>query len=140
MRKLALAVVTAALALNACQTVSDITGGSSAPADEPKLTPPVAAQPMAPVANAASATGWTGMTADALRSAWGEPSLKRTETGAELWQYGGGGTCTLLVYLYANASSVMTVTRAEAVPGGADDAAVTTCAKAAGKPPLKPIS
>jgi hypothetical protein len=75
------------------------------------------------------------MTGDALRSAWGEPTLKRSEPGAELWQYGGTGGCTLLVYLYAG-----TITHAEAVPGGADEAAVAACAKASGKPPLKPIS
>jgi hypothetical protein len=66
--------------------------------------------------------------------------LKRAEAGAELWQYGGRGNCTLLVYFYANAASVMTVTHAEAVPGGSDEAVVANCAKAAGKPPLKPIS
>jgi hypothetical protein len=80
------------------------------------------------------------MSGDALRAAWGEPSLKRSETGAEMWQYGGQGNCTLLIYLYVNASSVMTVTHAEAVPGGSSDSVVADCAKAAGKPPLKPIS
>jgi hypothetical protein len=79
------------------------------------------------------------MTSDGLRAAWGEPSMKRTETGAELWQY-GGNSCTLLVYLYPGAGDVLTVSRAEALPGGTDDAAVSACAKAAGKPPLKPIS
>ena len=85
-------------------------------------------------------TALVGMTGEALQSAWGEPSLRRTEAGAEMWQYGGQGTCTLLVYFYATASSVMTVTHAEAVPGGSDEAALANCAKAAGKPPLKPIS
>ena len=81
-----------------------------------------------------------GMTGDALRDAWGEPSIKRTENGAELWQYGSGRSCTLLVYLYPNSSSAMAVSHAEALPGGTDEAALATCAKAAGKPPLKPIS
>jgi hypothetical protein len=141
MRSLAFAVTAAALSLSACQTVSEITGGSSARHDEPKVAAPAAAAPpLAPAPAVNSATGLTGLPADALRAAWGEPSLKRNETGAELWQYGGSGSCTLLVYLYANASSVMTVTHAEAVPGGAGEAAVASCAQAAGKPPLKPIS
>lgn len=82
-----------------------------------------------------------GMSGETLRALWGEPSLKRTETGAEMWQYGGGGaTCTLLVYLYPSAANTLAVTHAEAVPGGADEATIAACAKAAGKPPLKPIS
>lgn len=136
MRKLVLTLPL--LALAGCQTLG-IGGGSapsepvSAPAAEP-VTPPRAS--VAP----ASGTGLIGMTGDALRAAWGEPALKRNEAGAELWQYGGHGNCTLLVYFYANAASVMTVTHAEAVPGGSDEAVVANCAKAAGKPPLKPIS
>lgn len=137
MRRFVLAAV-AALSLVGCQTVNDLTGGSSAPVEAPKTALPAPA-PM-PAAPVAPATGMIGMTADALRAAWGDPSLKRNETGAELWQYGDGGNCTLLVYLYANASNVMTVTYAEAVPGGSDEAVVAACAKTAGKPPLKPIS
>lgn len=138
MRRFALGL--AALSLSACQTVSDMTGGSSAPADEPAVTAPAVTQPSAAPSSAAPSGGLIGMTADALRAAWGEPSLKRNETGTEFWQYGGRGTCTLLVYFYANASSVMTVTHAEALPGGTDETAIASCAKAAGKPPVKPIS
>jgi hypothetical protein len=138
MRRYALAV--AALSLGACQTVNDITGGSPAPAVDPVVSAPAVVQPSAPTSPVAPSSGLTGMTADALRAAWGEPSLKRNETGAELWHYSSRGTCTLLVYFYANASNVMTVTHAEAVPGGSDDAAVASCARTIGKPPVKPIS
>lgn len=131
----------AALLLSGCQTMNEVASvvtGPSSPA------PPVAAPP-APAVTAAPtaptrATGMIGMTGDALRDAWGEPSLKRTENGAELWQYGSGRTCTLLVYLYPSAASAMAVSHAEALPGGTDEAALAACAKAAGKPPLKPIS
>jgi hypothetical protein len=141
MRKFVL-VSAVALSLGACQTMSDLTGGSDAPADEPKtaLPAPAAIVPPPATASVPATGGLVGMTADALRGAWGEPVLKRNETGAELWQYGGRGNCTLLVYLYANASNVMTVTHAEAVPGGSDEAALASCAKAAGKPSLKPVS
>lgn len=119
------------LALGGCQTLNDaVSGSDSAVPDAPVLAAPP------PTAVAAPSTGsLRGMSGDTLRSLWGEPSLKRAEPGAELWQYGGTGGCTLLVYLYSG-----TVTHAEAVPGGADEASVTACAKASGKPPLKPIS
>lgn len=126
------------LGVAGCQSSGEVS-------DEPGETlkpvlsaPPPAASAQAP--SAASSGGLVGMTVETLRAAWGEPSLKRTETGAELWQYGGQGNCTLLVYFYANAASVMTVTHAEAVPGGSDEAAIASCAKAAGKPSLKPVS
>ena len=69
----------------------------------------------------------------------GEPSLKRKDLGSELWQYAGKG-CTLLIYLYPSSGGGMTVSHAEAVPGGSDDAAIDACAKAAGKPSIKPVS
>jgi len=132
-----LAFVLPLLAIAGCQTVGLGGGEPSEPATHsapPAVAPPSAAN--APTAN----NGLVGMSGDALRAAWGEPSLKRAETGAEMWQYGGQGNCTLLVYLYSHAAGVMTVTHAEAVPGGSNEAVVADCAKAAGKPPLKPIS
>jgi hypothetical protein len=130
------ACLTGAFVLSGCQTISGITGGDSSPSSAP---PPAAAStPSAPAAGGSSAIA--GISADRLRDLWGEPTLKRSETGAELWQYAGSGNCTLLVYLYPGPGSAMTVSHAEAVPGGAHEAAVTACAKAAGKPPLKPIS
>lgn len=133
-----LAFVLPLLAVAGCQTIGLSDG---APPSEPAVvTAPPAVAPSAAPAVAASSNGLVGMTGDALRAAWGEPSLKRNESGAEMWQYGGHGNCTLLVYLYANASSVMAVTHAEAVPGGSGEAVVAECAKAAGKPSLKPVS
>lgn len=131
------ACVAGAVALSGCQTISDVTGGGS--------TSGIAPAVVAPAAPSATATpggtnAMAGISADRLRDLWGEPTLKRNEAGAELWQYAGSGNCTLLVYLYPGPNSAMTVTHAEAVPGGADEAAVTACARAAGKPPLKPIS
>jgi hypothetical protein len=119
-----------AVALGGCQTLNDAVSGSDSTVPD---APALAAPPAATVAPAAATM--RGMTGETLRSLWGEPSLKRNEPGAELWQYGGTGGCTLLVYLYAG-----TVTHAEAVPGGADEASIAACAKASGKPPLKPIS
>ena len=133
----------AALLLAGCQTMSDVAGVVTGPPSkeaEPAVAPPPAASIAAPASGAARASGMAGMMGDALREAWGEPSLKRVENGAELWQYGSGRTCTLLVYLYPNAANAMTVSHAEALPGGSDETALARCAKAAGKPPLKPIS
>lgn len=127
MRRLGLVV--GALTLAGCQTLSSVVGsGSDA---KPEAIAPAAPAPAAAPANASM----MGMTGEALRSLWGEPTLKRTEPGAEMWQYGGTGGCTLLVYLYADA-----VAHAEAVPGGADEAAIAACAKASGKPLLRPVS
>jgi len=137
-----------ALCAGGCQTLSDVTNAVTGPpsASDARKAPDATQAPAesGSAANAASRAaiaggGLKGLTADRLRSAWGEPMLKRAETGAELWQYGGPG-CTLLVYLYPGASNAMTVTHAEAVPGGTDDSAVAACAKAAGKPSLSPIS
>jgi hypothetical protein len=126
----ACATAIAAIVLSGCQTLNDVVGSS------PAAPPTTAAPLMAPsTGGAISTSGLAGMSADGLRSAWGEPTLKRTETGAELWQYSGTGGCTLLVYVYSGA-----VTHAEAVPGGTSDTAVSACAKAAGKPSLRPVS
>ena len=121
-------LVIGAFALAGCQTLSSVVGSGS----DAKTEAATATQP-APAAAPPNGS-MKGMSGDALRSLWGEPTLKRTEPGAEMWQYSGTGACTLLVYLYADG-----VALAEAVPGGADEAAVTACAKASGKPPLKPI-
>jgi hypothetical protein len=127
----------AAALLGGCQTINSVVGPS--PSDAPKAeenlvapTPDAAPAPGAPISTSGPIMG---LSADRLRSLWGEPTLKRAETGAELWQYSGTGGCTLLVYVYSGA-----VTHAEAVPGGANEAAIDACAKASGKPPLRPMS
>lgn len=125
----------AAVLLNGCQTLNDVVGPTPSRGSAPVEAVVPAAPAIAPSIGAIATSGLTGTSADGLRSAWGEPTLKRIETGAELWQYSGSGGCTLLVYVYSGA-----VTHAEAVPGGASDAAVSACAKAAGKPTLRPVS
>jgi len=134
-----LAFVALSLGLAGCQTIG-LTSSEPAEPASAIAPPPAAAVPATETARGTASNGVVGMTGEALRAAWGEPQLKRTETGAEMWQYGGRGNCTLLVYVYANASNVMTVTHAEAVPGGSDEVALANCAKAAGMPPLKPVS
>ena len=132
------------LAISGCQTMHSVTNvfsGSSK--DEAAAAAPAAPTAVAAVDPSApgpsTKNGLSGTSSDALRAAWGEPSLKRTDNGAEMWQY-AGSSCTLLVYLYPGASAGLSVTHAEAVPGGADEAAVNACAKASGKPSLKPVS
>ncbi len=146
MRRIAIpAVLAAATAIAGCQTLNDVGGMVGIGSKEGDKAKSEASAPTAESASRSSGAApvggkLAGMTADDLRSFWGEPTLKRTEPGAELWQYGGTGNCTLLVYLYPGANDAMTVSRAEAVPGGANDAAVAACAKAAGKPPIAPVS
>lgn len=139
----ALLLTVAGVAISGCQTLHSVTGvfSSGSSTGDSTAPAPAAANAAAPTTSASEPAkgGLKGMSSDALRSAWGEPSLKRGENGAEMWQY-AGSNCTLLIYLYPGAGSGLTVSHAEAVPGGADDAAVTACAKAAGKPSLKPIS
>lgn len=125
--------IVATAALGGCQTLNSVLSSKSDDRTEETVAPPSPSESTAVVAPASASLA--GMTGDTLRSLWGEPSLRRNETGAEMWQYGGTGECTLLVYLYAGR-----VTHAEAVPGGADEASIAACAKASGKPPLKPIS
>jgi len=144
MHKVAVLAV-AAVALSACQTVNSTWNGitsSGAPSHEPSAAPapPPAAPPQTAMATPTGPSGsLSGQSGEALQALWGEPSLKRKDLGSELWQYAGKG-CTVLVYLYPSNSGVLTVNHAEAVPGGKSEEAIATCAKAAGKPPIKPTS
>lgn len=145
MRRAALVIAT--LLLAGCQTVNSAwnsvtSPGTPATTEQPVSPPPASAQ--SAMAAPATAPGMTssslmGQTGESLHALWGEPTLKRKDLGSELWQYAGKG-CTLLIYLYPASSGDLTVSHAEAVPGGSDEAAISVCAKAAGKPPLKPIS
>ena len=147
MKKIGLTI--AALMLAGCQTVdhawTSVTSSDMPPkTQQGEPTPAPASVPqtamVVPTApTGATSTSLTGQTGEALHSLWGEPSLRRKDLGSELWQYAGKG-CTLLVYLYPASSGALTVSHAEAVPGGSDEAAISACAKAAGKPSIKPIS
>jgi hypothetical protein len=132
-----LCLTLAGVSLSACQTINSVVGPSDEPPKaEQNLTAPPATTPAPAGGGAISTSGSiSGMSADRLRSLWGEPTLKRPEKGAELWQYSGTGGCTLLLYVYGGA-----VTHAEALPGGANEAAIDACAKASGKPSLRPVS
>ena len=141
MRKFTVLIATVVLA--GCQTVSSTWNGITSP-EAPHAPPPTAAAPAptpqtATAPPSAPATSLNGQSSEALQALWGEPSLKRKDLGSELWQYAGKG-CTVLVYLYPSNAGVLTVSHAEAVPGGKGDEAIAACAKAAGKPPLKPMS
>lgn len=129
--------------LGACQTINELSGsGSDAP---PPVTvdtpaPPVAA-PIAPAGDAGRSGSLSGMNGDQLLSLWGEPTLRRKETGSELWTYGKPRSgCSLLVYLYPDSGGLLTVMRGEALPGGAGDAAIDSCARANDLSSVKPVS
>jgi hypothetical protein len=137
------ALLLAAVALAGCQTVNTTWSGITS--DTPSTAspaPPAAPSPPPQTAMAtpsSPATSLSGQSGEALQALWGEPSLKRKDLGSEMWQYAGKG-CTVLVYLYPTSGGVLTVNHAEAVPGGKSEDAIATCAKAAGKPPIKPTS
>jgi len=143
MRQFALLIVSVSLA--GCQTVnntwSNITSDSASTTTQQQPATQAAPQTaMLPPATSTGATGsLKGQTGEAVQALWGEPSLRRKDLGSEMWQYAGKG-CTLLIYLYPSSGGTMTVSHAEAVPGGTDDAAIDACAKAAGKAPIKPVS
>lgn len=83
-RSLAVIIMTALL-------VSACTGLESAPR--------LSAEPPAPARPVPTLASLTGVGPAAVRSALGKPAFKRTETGAEIWQY-GTGQCRLFVYFY----------------------------------------
>ncbi len=131
------AIATAA-ALTGCQTIGDATGMGRT--ERVQIPPPgELAEPVVAPRGPAATNALAGMGAERLLSLWGEPSRKRKDIGSELWQY-GKGKCSVLVYMYPLAGGPLTVSHAEAVPGGMEDAIVASCAKGNGLPPLKPVS
>jgi len=119
--------------LGGCQTLSEFTGRTT-PAP-PEAAPASATEPRpavaVPAARIDETSALAGLDAARLLQMWGEPTVRRREAGAELWTYGKPRAgCTVLVYLYPNASGAMTVTRGEALPGGTGSAAVSACARA----------
>lgn len=131
------------VALGGCQTINDISGSGSA-APPPPATVEVPSPPpttTAGTANAGSQGSLSGMNGERLVALWGEPTLRRKETGSELWTYGKPrSSCSLLVYLYPDSDGRLTVMRGEALPGGAGDAAIDSCARANNLSSVKPVS
>lgn len=140
-RRVAVTLSVCAL-LGACQTINDLSGsGSDTPApavtEVPTAPPPVPAAP----ASAGGQGSLSGLKGEQLLSLWGEPTLRRKETGSELWTYGKPrSSCSLLVYLYPDSEGRLTVMRGEALPGGASDPAIDSCARANDLASVKPVS
>lgn len=128
--------------LGACQTINDL-AGSGPDTPPPTVTDVPSAPPVAPAAPAGSAgqASLSGMKGEQLLSLWGEPTLRRKETGSELWTFGKPRSgCSLLVYLYPDSEGRMTVMRGEALPGGASDPAIDSCARANSLASIRPVS
>ncbi len=138
-----MAVIIACNLLAGCQTIGNLTSMGSMPPDavaSPALAAPVVADE-ASAAGVKNEVALSGMSAETLRGYWGEPTLKRRDVGSELWQYGTGkGQCSVLLYFYPAPGGVLTVSHAEAVPGGPDPVAIAKCAAANQLPSLKPVS
>lgn len=64
-----------------------------------------------------------GVAPSALTARLGEPAFKRTEPGAEVWQY-GGNACALFVYFYKTSGGALSSAYVDARrnAGGAADA------------------
>jgi hypothetical protein len=67
-----------------------------------------------------------GVAPEALTARIGVPSFKRSEPGAEVWQYGGEG-CSLFVYFYRNAGGALTSTYVDARERGGGAADASAC-------------
>ena len=81
----------------------------------------------------------TGMTAEALRAAFGAPSFEREEGGAELWRYAGAG-CQAFFFLYPDAGALK-VRHVETLPRPRDAASDPDCLRSLrGSPPAPPVS
>lgn len=79
--------------LNAC-ALTDVMQGSAVTVAPTSVTSPDYASIEVPDRQA-----FMGQGPDFLTDLFGPPSLRRKETGAELWQY-AGPTCIVLFYLY----------------------------------------
>ena len=92
--------------------------GTPAPAVQARLAP----QPLQP---APAPESLTGVAPEKVRAALGRPAFKRTEPGAEIWQYGAPG-CRLFVYFYEEANGLASAhLDARQSTGGSAD--LTTC-------------
>lgn len=126
-----LAVLAVVLALTGCVTdeagrrpaAVQATAGDAAALPAPRTaaapTAPVAWRPP-PASQPRTTTELIGLDDIALIRLLGEPSLRRREPPAEVWQY-AGRSCTLHVFLYRGADADYRVLHAEA--SGADKGA-----------------
>jgi hypothetical protein len=73
-----------------------------------------------------------------LEDLLGNPSLRRRDTGVEMWQY-AAPECVLLLYLYPNEDGYR-VKHLEAHPGGTSDSALDACLRAAATRPIPATS
>jgi hypothetical protein len=80
-----------------------------------------------------------GVAPAALSARLGAPAFKRTEPGAEVWQY-GGADCALFIYFYKTGGGALASTYVDArkTTGGAFDASACLADVAAKKNP--PVS
>lgn len=85
----------------------------------PQERAPSAAAPTHPLA---------GLSPEALKGQWGEPTLTRTDGTAQTWQF-AGANCTVLAYLYPADGGTLLTRYVEARPGGDSEAAIQACLK-----------
>jgi len=78
-----------------------------------------------------------GMSADALKAAYGVPAFTRVDGEAQLWRY-DGAACRAFFFLYPE-DGALSVRHVETVPRHADEAADPACLKALRKAPA-PVS
>ncbi len=79
-----------------------------------------------------------GLSADAVRTAFGTPAFTRKDGDAEMWRY-DGAACRAFFFLYPQGHALV-VRHVETVPHAANAAADTTCLDALRLSPPPPVS
>lgn len=113
-RRAALPLLIAALALGGCAGTGTRPGAAALASTEPAAA--IGSGPLTP-------GNLLGVTPHAIAARLGEPGFRRTEPGAEVWQY-GGGSCSLFIYFYRTGQGALasSYVDARALRGGKADA------------------
>jgi len=80
-----------------------------------------------------------GVAPSALSARLGEPSFKRTEPGAEVWQY-GGKACALFVYFYKTSGGALSSAYVDARRNAGGAADTSSCLAEVSAKRLAPVS
>lgn len=90
--------------------------------------PPVDRVALPPAPPPGEPRSTSGMTADALKIAYGAPAFTRVDGDTQMWRY-DGTACRAFFFLYME-SGALTVRHVETIPRHADEAADPACLSA----------
>ena len=134
-RALALLLLCASFALASCESMpsSRAPAASAATGTRAMFSGPRRSGPIPDL------SALMGAGPEKLSSLLGEPTLRRKDIGAALWQY-AAPACTLLLFLYPDAGGNYAVTHIAASPSANSDAALKSCVQAAATRPMPATS